>query len=326
MSVKANIKATISRAAERSGIFGFSRRSTRNLPRIVVYHNFCGPRTPDNNAVSSILFRQHLNYYTKHYQVERLDRLAKNIRESFRFTQPTMALTIDDGHLNMKTWCYPLLKEFRLPATLFVVSSLISGREWLWTDKLDHVFQMMPGMFSREQQAEISRALKRLNVRRREDRLQQIYASAGVEIPVAVPERYAMADVDDLREMVASGLVDIGSHTKTHPILSMDNKKDAWEEIAGSRQDLQNLLGIEVSTFCFPNGHSGDYLNEHVEMVSRAGYSCATASDYGLVTQTSNLYALPRMSMHFNDSFNFKKHLDGVEYLHRRYFPSESRA
>ena len=318
--MKANTKDILAQAAERFRVLDLSRWTTRRLPRIVVYHNFCGPDYLLEDAISSDLFRQHLNYYRKYYQVERLHVLANKLREGFRFTQPTLAITLDDGHLNIKTWCYPLLREFKLPATLFVVSSLISGEEWLWTDKLDYLYQVVHGKFSRVQRAVISQELKRLNGRRREERLQQICASAGVEIPRAVPERYALANVDDLREMIASGLVDIGSHTKTHPILSMDDENHAWEEIAGSRHDLQNLLGVEVSTFCFPNGHTGDYLEEHIEMVSRSGYSCATASDYGLVTPASNLYALPRMSLQYDNSFEFKKHVDGIEHLHRRSF------
>jgi peptidoglycan/xylan/chitin deacetylase (PgdA/CDA1 family) len=317
--VNASTKETLAQAAARFGVFSLSRWGTRNLPRIVVYHNFCGPDTVHDDAISSDVFRAHLNYYTRHYRVERLDQLANKIRLGVRFTQPTIAITVDDGHLNMKSWCYPLLKELKLPATLFVVSSLISGGQWLWTDKVTHLFRQKPAMFSREQQAAVSHELKRLNARRRDERLQQISESAGVEIPSAIPEQYAMANVDDLREMIASGLVDVGSHTKTHPILSMCDDKHAWDEIAGSRQDLQNLLGVEVNTFCFPNGHSGDFLDEHLGMLSRAGYSCAAASHYGPVTQASNLYALPRMSMQFSGSFDFKKHLDGIEYWHRRY-------
>ena len=104
----------------------------------------------------------------------------------------------------------------------------------------------------------------------------------------------------------------------------MDDENDAWEEIAASGRTFRNLLGVEVRTFCFPMATLSD-LDQHVEMKVAQVIPGAAALHYGLVTHASDLYALPRMSVQFSNSFDFKKHVDGMEYLHQGMYRRSAR-
>ena len=86
----------------------------------------------------------------------------------------------------------------------------------------------------------------------------------------------------------------------------------------GSRQELQQRLGINVTSFCYPNGLFSDYRREHIEMVANAGYLCATAAHFGHVTGASELFALPRIGGDGRERVAFRKRLDGFEYLQQR--------
>jgi peptidoglycan/xylan/chitin deacetylase (PgdA/CDA1 family) len=60
----------------------------------------------------------------------------------------------------------------------------------------------------------------------------------------------------ELREMSDSGLVTIGSHTKSHPWLpsaSVDEEK-LHDELAVSKEVLEKGLGKSVDFICYPNG------------------------------------------------------------------------
>lgn len=68
---------------------------------------------------------------------------------------------------------------------------------------------------------------------------------------------------------IARGLVNIGSHTSTHARVTALTRREAWRELAGSRAQLEQVLGREVKLFCFPFGiHNAETLN----LCRAAGY------------------------------------------------------
>ncbi len=80
------------------------------------------------------------------------------------------------------------------------------------------------------------------------------------------------------REMLASGLVEFGAHTRTHPDLTTTSPEQAGEEIHLSKIELEADLGVVVHTFAYPYGH----LNHHVkESVRQAGFRYGVATHSG---------------------------------------------
>ena len=64
-------------------------------------------------------------------------------------------------------------------------------------------------------------------------------------------------------------LITVGSHCQTHPHLSGLDGEKVWEEIAGSRKDLETLLKRPVLFLAFPYG---EYSQESIDLSKRAGY------------------------------------------------------
>ena len=56
-----------------------------------------------------------------------------------------------------------------------------------------------------------------------------------------------------LREMAEMGH-EIGAHTLTHPNLTLLETSEAEDEIAGSKQDLEEILGAKIRGFAYPYG------------------------------------------------------------------------
>jgi peptidoglycan/xylan/chitin deacetylase (PgdA/CDA1 family) len=91
-----------------------------------------------------------------------------------------------------------------------------------------------------------------------------------------VPQRI-MLDRKQLEEMTAAGM-EIGAHTKSHVHLTELNQARLHDEVYGSRQDLEDMLGRPVTSFAYPYGS----LNESViEAVRRAGYRIACTTQTG---------------------------------------------
>ncbi|BBN81770.1 polysaccharide deacetylase [Pseudoalteromonas sp. A25] len=88
---------------------------------------------------------------------------------------------------------------------------------------------------------------------------------------------------------------DIGAHTKNHVHLNKVSKHDAYEEITGSKQTLENMFQTEVSDFCYPYG---GFNQANIEQVKAAGYETATTTIRGRANYNatrSDLFTLPRV-------------------------------
>ncbi len=67
-------------------------------------------------------------------------------------------------------------------------------------------------------------------------------------------------------------LIEIGSHTREHKVLSDAGAEEAYREMAASKQDLEELLDREVSSFAYPRCK---YSSACPAAARRAGYTSA---------------------------------------------------
>lgn len=102
-----------------------------------------------------------------------------------------------------------------------------------------------------------------------------------------------------IKELDASGLVEIGSHTRTHGDLRGMTKERRWNEIAGSKAILEEGLGRPVTAFCYP---AGKYNPEVVAAVRQAGYLTATTVEYGTRQNLEWNLELPRIRVNGPDN------------------------
>jgi hypothetical protein len=75
-------------------------------------------------------------------------------------------------------------------------------------------------------------------------------------------------DWDMLEEMWAAGIT-IGSHTRTHPLLTLEDPARVRDEVEASRRILRQRLGREINHFAYPDGR---YNRQVVAAVKKAGY------------------------------------------------------
>ena len=88
---------------------------------------------------------------------------------------------------------------------------------------------------------------------------------------------------EELQRLVASGRIEIGSHTLTHINLRTTATDDKRRELAESRQLLQAQTGQAVAGFAYPFGIYGD---EDVALAREAGYTTAVTTIDGIDAHT----------------------------------------
>lgn len=98
---------------------------------------------------------------------------------------------------------------------------------------------------------------------------------------------------EEIKQMQASGLVTIGSHTLSHAWLPDPLSDDSLRsEIFGSKALLEEKLGKAINCFSYPGGR----FNKHIRnLVQQAGYRVAVATNPGKKYPSDDLLALKRL-------------------------------
>jgi len=104
--------------------------------------------------------------------------------------------------------------------------------------------------------------------------------------------------LQDLREMTSTR-VKCGSHGRSHLSLPGLSESETWEEVHGSRADLERTIGGPVRLFAYPYGECDE---RSEAAVARAGYSAACGIAYGLNDPATPLFRLRRTEIRGRDS------------------------
>lgn len=83
---------------------------------------------------------------------------------------------------------------------------------------------------------------------------------------------------EELPRLIEGGLIEVGSHTVTHPVLSARSVEEQEIELRESKRRLEELLSRSIERFSYPFGTRKDYTTDTVALVRRAGYALACSN------------------------------------------------
>jgi biofilm PGA synthesis N-glycosyltransferase PgaC len=103
----------------------YRKKVKRNYNKsILTYHKICS-NSPSDITVSTENFSRQMRYLSKNYKVVTLAEILKNRKDS-KPSQDLLAITFDDGYADNYVNAFPILKENKLPATIFLVSNHVN--------------------------------------------------------------------------------------------------------------------------------------------------------------------------------------------------------
>lgn len=100
-------------------------------------------------------------------------------------------------------------------------------------------------------------------------------------------------------DTMARGGISFHSHSRSHPDLRHLSGRSLWDELAGARQDLEDLLGRPVPYFAYPYGR---YDENVVEAVKASGYTAAFSVQPGFNRRDVDPYRIRRLDVYGTDS------------------------
>ncbi|HMY43715.1 MAG TPA: polysaccharide deacetylase family protein [Chitinophagales bacterium] len=277
---------------------------------IVMYHGVVKQLDFDLsvNHTNVVDFEEQIDYFSRNFKIVPLQEIFNSYDgEDSQIKQ--IAITFDDGYENNYINAFPILRKYNAPATIFVVTKSLENPEYiLWYDLFDIIKQKMGIEFFRNNShllpSEKSKlidnavewntfrkAMKKLNVEEKEMILQRSNPKVSELLAKANTEYKNLLNINQMNEMIASGLIEIGSHTHQHPNLDEINIEVAKDEIIYSKKLLEQKLNYKIKSFAFPDGA----YNEQIKHICiNAGYKNLLAVDYKMTSDLDDKYILQR--------------------------------
>ncbi len=128
--------------------------------------------------------------------------------------------------------------------------------------------------------------------------LKKYNAKATVFVIKDFVGREGYMNEDQIKEMSASGLVSIQSHTSHHNDLTYSSREQLIEDLSGSVEYIEALTGREVRSLAYP---AGSY-NELVMEVTSEIFDFAYTTKYPGNVETYTNYEIPRYRIYRGDT------------------------
>jgi len=122
--------------------------------------------------------------------------------------------------------------------------------------------------------------------------LKKYQMKATIYIIVDFIGRRGFMDDKEIKEVLDSGLVELGSHTLDHLYLKLTPESTARKQIFESKKILEEKFKVKVETFAYPYGA---FSKKTVDLVKEAGYKAAVSVIPSMIQSKENLFYLSRV-------------------------------
>ncbi len=236
------------------------------------------PAAPWLTGMPHAAFERQIRWLRAHFQIVPASSLRDRARSSSR---RCLAITFDDGFANFYDNAYPVLSRYRVPVTVFVTAGFVAGAP-LWFSRLqvaclfgaDEPLWFRGVAHPRRTWLDRARSLETLHSKLLCDRdwaapcawLAALPDPHSLLEPPAARELLDGLSPAELQALAKDPLIEIGSHSHSHPMLSRCSPSQVEAELSASKQALEAIVQRPVTAFAYPYG---DYDARVVDAVRR---------------------------------------------------------
>ena len=232
----------------------------------LLYHRIEELDTVYSLIVSKRNFEEQLRYIKTNYELLRCDENWDNVNKK------SIAITFDDGYVDFFRNAYPLLKKYQIPATVFIATGNINENRMFWWDELECIIMhsCLPASIyicGKEYRIDADTSRMELLYDIHDQIVTYRYKDRDREIDaLRMQTGFVFSNIDNYRtmsraeiyELSKCSLITIGAHTVSHILCDKEEPELVREEIAQSKNTLENIINREVKLFAYPNGNVGE--------------------------------------------------------------------
>ena len=290
-----------------SGGLPLSRRSAHPKFVVLCYHRVGMGGVPLFSELPPEVFEAQMRYIRERYRVVSLDELCDEMEKPAR-KEDAVAVTFDDGYRDLYAHALPVLRKYRVPATIYLPVDSIETGQVPWYDRIFLALRVFPRdnfeiVLDRPHSFRLGSFESRLRaaaeiigyLRALPDGLRREFCGA-LEAQVELPEdelKDRMLTWDQIRSMGREGIT-FGSHTMTHPAISRLTATQLERELGDSKKVLEERIGKPAVHFAFPFGKPADNGTAALPFLRQYGYRTATTTVEGANVPGANAYELRR--------------------------------
>jgi len=207
---------------------------------------------------------------------------------------PCVIITFDDGYRDNYSLAYPIMKQYGVPAFLFVATQMIQSRKLAWWDIIAYLIKHCTKPFITVGGRQFSLAIPRKEViafflqRMKQEPheqtqylLTELSESCEVALPDALLQDKEILTWEELREM-ARHQIAIGSHSHSHRVMSTIGIGEQKEEMVLSKQIIEANIGRAVHSISYPVGELRYITAETFAIAESSGYLLGFTANTGV--------------------------------------------
>jgi peptidoglycan/xylan/chitin deacetylase (PgdA/CDA1 family) len=226
----------------------------------------------DSRSVSATPegFAQQMEHLARFYRVVSMPEALEAVEKGRPLPKRAVLITFDDAYADFAEIAWPILKRLRLAATIFVPTAYSDQPELaFWWDRLYQAFAETSGtminvpplghfpLLSPDQKRRSLRTIQNHVTTIPHCEAMRLVDSLCAELGPSCAQGGSVLTWKQLRELAREGLT-LGSHTRTHPIMTQVAPEQMRKEVQGAQEDLQREIGACLPIFCYPNGNHND--------------------------------------------------------------------
>lgn len=303
---------------------------------ILTYH-----RISDSNYGDPFLsitphnFERQIQYLAKKYKIVSLGELTKYVQPQYPALDDYVAITFDDGYRDNYTNAYPILRKYKVPATIFLSTGFIGTDELFWWDKVTRIIKFIiennlcidfsediypekikdaivniSSANSLNSSKAICTLLKEISEEKKNLVLDDLEKQIS-PLPKYDQDRPCTLTWDEVKQMSEDG-IEFGSHTVTHPILTQVKSDQARYEISNSKMEIERKIGKVVLHFAYPNGERSDFDERIKQFVKDNNYISACTTINGANGLQDDIFSLKRRAIDDSPIYVFASKIEGI--------------
>lgn len=282
-----------------------------------MYHKISAQHSDFFPALNTMVFQKQIGFIRKFFETVSLEKLTRHLKNR----KTKISITFDDGYGCIYKHAYPILRKYRLPATIFLSVASIEKNIPIWSDLIAYYigtsksnslelsiqgkkqsFQLRDDEGKLSASVQLKSLLKQVNNNERLNLLKEIKSYLDVADPDI--EELRMLSWEEIKEMSENN-IDFGAHTITHPILTRMSLEEARSEILESKRIIEEKTGKPVTTFAYPNGDISNFNDAIKRILKDGGFQYACTTIFGRNYQKTDPYELKRIYTSGNSILKF---------------------
>jgi peptidoglycan/xylan/chitin deacetylase (PgdA/CDA1 family) len=295
MFLKKGIKNITKKIVYHSRLADFLLSRNKRKLLILCHHRIAPPGDKFTYlGVPQDIFEQQIVFLKRYFKIVSFKEGVESLKTG-SIRKSLVVLNFDDGYRDNYLYAFPILKKYNITATIFLAAGFIGTKEQFWWDIVADIILGSSHLKGKEIEKMdmidgINDSLQKISPKERNIKIEVIRKK--LEFSENDRGEREILNWEEIKEMSRYG-IEFGSHTLTHPDLTLLGKDGLIREISMSKQVLEGALGKEILGFAYPHGFYNDDVKK---IVTESNYLYARTMLNGFNNMSEDIFELKCIS------------------------------